>query len=88
MWMRLTLCTDKDDYYVTAAFLAPYKRTDLVVDAFNAMPERRLLVVGDGQQAQQLKTRAGPNVTFAGYLPRAEYIAGRGARTGARVCRL
>jgi glycosyltransferase involved in cell wall biosynthesis len=69
-----TLCTDKDDYYVTAAFLAPYKRTDIVVDAFNAMPKRRLLVVGDGQQAHQLKARAGPNVTFAGYLPRAEYI--------------
>ena len=69
-----TLCTDKDDYYVTAAFLAPYKRTDIVVDAFNAMPKRRLLVVGDGQQAQQLKARAGPNVTFTGYLPRAEYI--------------
>jgi glycosyltransferase involved in cell wall biosynthesis len=68
------LCTDKDDYYVTAAFLAPYKRTDLVVDAFNAMPTRKLLVVGDGQQAAKLKDRAGPNIAFAGYLPRAEYI--------------
>ena len=25
----------KDDYYVTASFLAPYKRTDLVIAAFN-----------------------------------------------------
>jgi glycosyltransferase involved in cell wall biosynthesis len=68
------LCADKDDYYVTAAFLAPYKRTDLVIDAFNAMPTRKLLVVGDGQQAAKLKDRAGPNISFAGYLPRAEYI--------------
>ena len=68
------LCVDKDDYYVTAAFLAPYKRTDLVIDAFNAMPTRKLLVVGDGQQAAKLKDRAGPNISFAGYLPRAEYI--------------
>jgi glycosyltransferase involved in cell wall biosynthesis len=68
------LSVDKDDYYVTAAFLAPYKRTDLVIDAFNAMPRRKLLVVGDGQQADKLKGRAGPNVTFAGYLPRAQYI--------------
>ena len=69
-----TLRADKDDYYVTAAFLAPYKRTDLVIDAFNAMPTRKLLVVGDGQQAAKLKDRAGPNISFAGYLPRAEYI--------------
>ena len=68
------VCVDKDDYYVTAAFLAPYKRTDLVIDAFNAMPTRKLLVVGDGQQAAKLKDRAGPNISFAGYLPRAEYI--------------
>ena len=68
------LCADKEDYYVTAAFLAPYKRTDLVIDAFNAMPTRKLLVVGDGQQAAKLKDRAGPNISFAGYLPRAEYI--------------
>lgn len=68
------LCVDRDDYYVTAAFLAPYKRTDLVIDAFNAMPTRKLLVVGDGQQAAKLKDRAGPNISFAGYLPRADYI--------------
>ena len=68
------LCADKEDYYVTAAFLAPYKRTDLVIDAFNAMPTRKLLVAGDGQQAAKLKDRAGPNISFAGYLPRAEYI--------------
>lgn len=68
------LQTDKDDYYVTAAFMAPYKRTDLVIDAFNAMPGRRLLVVGDGQQASKLRDRAGANISFAGYLPRADYI--------------
>lgn len=65
---------DKDDYYVTASFLAPYKRTDLVIRAFNAMPCRRLLVVGEGQQAKALRDLAGPNVTFTGFLPRAKYF--------------
>ena len=64
----------KGDYYVTASFLAPYKRTDLVIQAFNAMPERRLLVVGDGQQVKELRDLAGPNVRFTGYLPRADYV--------------
>jgi glycosyltransferase involved in cell wall biosynthesis len=52
--------TDKDDYYVTASFLAPYKRTDLVVEAFNRMPDRRLHVIGDGQQSKKLRRMAGP----------------------------
>jgi glycosyltransferase involved in cell wall biosynthesis len=71
---ELELVAEKDDYYVTASFLAPYKRTDLVIQAFNAMPRRRLLVVGDGQQMHRLKGLAGPNVKLSGYLPRAEYV--------------
>ena len=65
---------EKDDYYVTASFLAPYKRTDLVISAFKAMPDKRLLVVGDGQQVRALRALAGPNVEFTGFLPRAEYV--------------
>jgi glycosyltransferase involved in cell wall biosynthesis len=71
---ELSYSAQKDDYYVTASFLAPYKRSDLVVRAFNAMPSKRLLVVGDGQQAKGLKAMAGPNITFTGYLPRADYV--------------
>jgi glycosyltransferase involved in cell wall biosynthesis len=65
---------DKDDYFVTASFLAPYKRTDLVIDAFNAMPTRRLVVVGEGQQLDHLRKRARPNVSFTGYLSRTDYM--------------
>lgn len=65
---------DKEDYYITASFLAPYKRTDLVIEAFNAMPGRRLMVVGEGQQSARLRKLAGPNIQFAGFLPRRAYV--------------
>jgi glycosyltransferase involved in cell wall biosynthesis len=65
---------EKDNYFVTASFLAPYKRTDLVIVAFNAMPEKRLVVVGDGQQSKHLRALAGPNITFTGHLPRDAYV--------------
>jgi glycosyltransferase involved in cell wall biosynthesis len=71
---RFALVEDKDDYYVTASYMTPYKRTDLVIEAFNRMPSRRLLVVGEGQQATRLRALAGPNVTFTGFLPREAYI--------------
>lgn len=71
---ELPCVEDKDDYYVCASFLAPYKRTDLVIKAFNEMPARRLVVVGEGQQSASLRALAGPNVTFAGFLPRKDYV--------------
>src|SRR4051812_47767950 len=71
---ELTYAADKDDYYVVASYLAPYKRTDLVIQAFNEMPSRRLVVVGEGQQSKALRDLAGPNITFTGYLPRADYV--------------
>lgn len=71
---ELDCAVRKDDYYVSASFLAPYKRTDLVIRAFNEMPSRRLVVVGEGQQSAALRSLAGPNVTFAGYLPRKDYV--------------
>lgn len=71
---ELSFHAEKDDYFVTASFLAPYKRTDLVIRAFNEMPLRRLVVVGEGQQASSLRAMAGPNISFTGYLPRSEYV--------------
>jgi glycosyltransferase involved in cell wall biosynthesis len=71
---EMQFVTQKDDYYVTASFLAPYKRTDLVIEAFNAMPSRRLVVVGEGQQSKSLRALAGPNVEFTGFLPREDYV--------------
>jgi len=71
---ELQYVPDKDDYYVAASFLAPYKRTDLIIQAFTEMPTRRLVVVGEGQQSAALRALAGPNVTFTGFLPRRAYI--------------
>jgi glycosyltransferase involved in cell wall biosynthesis len=64
----------KDDYYVVASFLVPYKRIDLIVRAFNNMPKRRLLVIGQGQQERDLKAMAGPNIEFTGHLSREAFL--------------
>jgi glycosyltransferase involved in cell wall biosynthesis len=58
----------RQDYYVTVSRDVPYKRTDIVVGAFAAMPDRRLVVVGEGPGYSSLRSRATPNVDFCGYL--------------------
>ncbi|MEO8676227.1 MAG: glycosyltransferase [Casimicrobiaceae bacterium] len=52
--------------YVTVSRLVPYKRVDVLVEAFRGLPDRRLIVVGDGPERARLEALAGPNVSFAG----------------------
>ncbi|WP_027798703.1 glycosyltransferase family 4 protein [Paraburkholderia dilworthii] len=64
-----TLCTQKDDFYLTASRMVPYKKIDLIVEAFARMPERKLVVIGDGPDMQKIRAKAGPNVEIMGYQP-------------------
>ncbi len=57
----------REDFYVTASRMVPYKRIDLIVEAFAAMPERRLIVIGDGPEERRIRARGGPNIQFLGY---------------------
>ena len=59
--------SDREEFYVTASRLVPYKRVDVLVDAFARMPKKRLVVIGDGPQFKQLQAKATPNVTMLGY---------------------
>jgi glycosyltransferase involved in cell wall biosynthesis len=62
-----TLWSAKEDFYVTASRLVPYKRVDLIIESFNAMPQHQLIVIGDGPEMKRLRKLAGGNVTFLGF---------------------
>lgn len=53
------------DYYLAAGELVGYKRFDLVIDAFTRL-NKRLVVVGDGEQRKDLERRAGKTIEFRG----------------------
>ena len=55
-----------EPYYVTVSRLVPYKRIDLLLSAFAAMPDRRLVVAGDGPERKRLAAMAPANVTLVG----------------------
>ena len=65
---------EKEDFYLTVSRLEPYKRVDLLVDAFSRERTRRLVVVGGGSEFARLKSMAGPNVTLLGRLPTAKVV--------------
>ena len=64
-------CTEnKDDFYVTVSRLVHYKAVEILVEAFNLMPDKRLVVIGDGPMFNRLQAMAGPNVELLGYQSR------------------
>lgn len=62
------------EYYLVVSRLIPYKRIDLAVEAFRALPHERLVVVGDGRDRSALEKLAGPNVSFVGRQPWARQV--------------
>jgi glycosyltransferase involved in cell wall biosynthesis len=66
---RFTCRAAKDDYYLAMSRLVPYKRIDLIVKAFTEMPDKELVVIGDGPEYDALTRAAGANVTLLGYQP-------------------
>ncbi|MEI7810906.1 MAG: glycosyltransferase family 4 protein [Ignavibacteria bacterium] len=61
--------TDKENFYLTASRLVPYKRIDLIVEAFSKMPDNKLVVIGHGPEMNKIKEKAGRNVEILGYQP-------------------
>ncbi len=68
---------EKEDYFLCAARLVPYKRVDLVVEAFRRMPGHRLVVTGDGPEMARVREAAGsaPNIELRGRVPQAELVS-------------
>ncbi|ABQ04069.1 glycosyltransferase [Flavobacterium johnsoniae] len=58
----------KEDYYFTASRLVPYKKTQLIVEAFNELPHLKLIVAGDGPELEKLQKTAKNNIEFVGYI--------------------
>ena len=63
------LCEVKEDFYLTASRMVPYKKIDLIVEAFAKMPERKLIVIGDGPDMRKIRDKATPNIEIMGYQP-------------------
>jgi glycosyltransferase involved in cell wall biosynthesis len=58
----------REDWYLCASAFSPYKRADLVIEAFRKSG-RRLKVVGAGQEEARIRRMCGGSVEFLGWLP-------------------
>lgn len=63
-----TLEEEKEEYYLTASRLVPYKKTQLIIEAFNEMPHLKLIVAGEGPELEKLQKIAESNIEFVGFV--------------------
>jgi glycosyltransferase involved in cell wall biosynthesis len=64
---RFTLSEKKEDFYLTVSRLVHYKRVDLIVQAFAEMPDKKLVVIGEGPEFKKIKKKATKNIQLLGY---------------------
>ncbi|RCR71336.1 glycosyltransferase family 4 protein [Larkinella punicea] len=72
---KFVLCEQKENYYLTASRMVPYKKINLIVETFATMPDKRLVVVGDGPDFEKIKRLATPNIELVGYQSDAVLIS-------------
>jgi glycosyltransferase involved in cell wall biosynthesis len=63
------VCLEREDFYFTCSRFVPYKKIDLIVQAFNNMPDKKLIVIGDGPDFKRIKKLAFTNTILLGYQP-------------------
>lgn len=62
----------KHDYYFTASRMVPYKKIELIVRAFNNLPNKKLIVAGEGPEYKKIKSIAKSNIHLTGFLDTVE----------------
>lgn len=65
---KFEYCNDKEDYYITVSRMVPYKKMDLIVEAFSHMLDKKLVVIGMGPDYDKIKKKVSANVELKGYL--------------------
>lgn len=64
---RFTMNENKENFYFTASRMVPYKKIDLIVEAFSHMPDKKLVVIGDGPDMKKIKAKASSNIEILGF---------------------
>lgn len=65
------LYEQKEDFYLAASRMVPYKRLPLIVEAFSKMPQRKLVVIGSGPDFKKVQSLAkgAKNIEVLGFQP-------------------
>jgi glycosyltransferase involved in cell wall biosynthesis len=66
---QFRLQSRKEDYFLAVSRFVPYKHAETIVEAFQALPDRKLVVIGAGPGFARTRARAPSNVSLLGFQP-------------------
>lgn len=58
---------NRESFFLVVSRLVNYKKIDLIIAAFNQLPNHKLVIIGDGPQRKKLTKMANSNITMLGY---------------------
>jgi glycosyltransferase involved in cell wall biosynthesis len=65
---KFILEKNKKSYYLTVSRFVPYKKIDLIAEAFSKMPDRELIIIGNGSEYNKIKEKCSQgNIKLLGY---------------------
>ena len=62
------IADQKEEYFIACSRMVPYKKMDMIARAFQSMPDKKLILVGDGPQMSAIKKWASPNIEILGFV--------------------
>ena len=71
---KFKYCENKEDYYFTMSRMVPYKKIDLIVEAFSNT-DKKLIVAGTGPDEEKIKKLASKNIEFVGFISDEEAVS-------------
>ncbi len=54
----------KENFYLAVSRIVPYKKINLIVEAFSQMPEKKLVVIGEGPMQKKIQAKGKANIQF------------------------
>lgn len=63
---KFELNENKDEFYLTASRMVPYKKIDLIVESFS-QTNKKLVVIGTGPDMEKIKKKAKSNIEILGF---------------------
>lgn len=59
----------KENFFLAASRLVPYKKMHLIVESFKTLPNEKLIIIGDGPDFKKIQQIKPPNVELLGFQP-------------------
>lgn len=69
---KICFSEKKEDFYITLSRLVCYKKVAMIVEAFSHLPDKQLIVIGDGPEMKKIKAKCAKNVHLLGEVKERE----------------